>query len=98
MKKLFTILALTIGFSINAQTDNTSTGTSALAAIISGGNYNSAFGVSALTANTTGDANTAIGKEALYTNTTSGSSTAVGNYSLKNSNGFYNTAVGRYSL
>jgi hypothetical protein len=98
MKKLVTLLALTIGFSINAQTDNTSTGTNALAAIISGGNYNSAFGVSALTANTTGDANTAIGKEALYTNTTSSSSTAVGNYSLKNSNGFYNTAVGSSSL
>ena len=30
MKKIFTLLALTISFSINAQTDNTSTGTSAL--------------------------------------------------------------------
>ena len=97
MKKLWTLLALTISFSMNAQTDNTSTGTSALNSISTGDN-NSAFGVNALTANSSGGANTAIGKEALYSNTTSSSSTAVGNYSLKNSNGFYNTAVGTYSL
>ena len=97
MKKIFTLLALTITFNMNAQTDNTSTGTSALNSISTGDN-NSAFGVNALTANSSGGANTAIGKEALYSNTTSSSSTAVGNYSLKNSNGFYNTAVGTYSL
>ncbi|MDC0870166.1 tail fiber domain-containing protein [Flavobacteriaceae bacterium] len=97
MKKIFTLLALTISFIMNAQTDNTSTGTSALNSISTGDN-NSAFGVNALTANSSGGANTAIGKEALYSNTTSSSSTAVGNYSLKNSNGFYNTAVGTYSL
>ena len=44
MKKIFTLLVLTIGFSMNAQTGNTSTGTGALASLTSGGDYNVAHG------------------------------------------------------
>ena len=99
MKKLFTILALTIGFSINAQTGNTYYGVDALAAIISGGDYNSAFGLSALTNTTTGDYNTASGRRSLYTNTEGDQNTASGFYSLySNTTADQNTALGSYSL
>ena len=54
MKNIFTLLALTISFSMNAQTGNTSTGTSALASGSLTGSYNSAFGYQSLYSNTTG--------------------------------------------
>jgi hypothetical protein len=99
MKKLFTILALTIGFSINAQTGNTSYGTSALANITAGGDYNTASGLSSLYSNTTGSYNTASGRRSLYTNTEGDNNTASGFYSLySNTTSDQNTALGSYSL
>jgi len=99
MKKLFTILALTIGFSINAQTGNTSYGTSALANITVGGDYNTASGLSSLYSNTTGSYNTASGRRSLYTNTEGDNNTASGFYSLySNTTSDQNTALGSYSL
>jgi trimeric autotransporter adhesin len=99
MKKLFTILALTIGFSINAQTGNTSYGTSALANITTGGDYNTASGLSSLYSNTTGSYNTASGRRSLYTNTEGDNNTASGFYSLySNTTSDQNTALGSYSL
>ena len=60
---------------------------------------NTAFGASALTANTTGDLNTAVGYRALYTNTTGSSNVAYGYSALNlNSTGNFNTAIGRNAL
>ena len=60
MKKIFTLLALTISFSMNAQTGNTSTGTGALYSNTTGYN-NTASGSNSLYSNTTGYYNTASG-------------------------------------
>jgi hypothetical protein len=60
---------------------------------------NTAFGASALTANTTGNLNTAVGYRALYTNTTGSSNVAYGYSALNlNSTGNFNTAIGRNAL
>jgi hypothetical protein len=60
---------------------------------------NTAFGINALIANTTGSANIAIGQNALLTNTTAGSNTAVGVSSMRiNLTGGSNTALGAESL
>jgi uncharacterized protein (TIGR02145 family) len=60
---------------------------------------NSAFGTTALAANTTGFSNTAIGYQTLYSNTSGNANTAIGNYALRNNiSSSSNTAVGRYSL
>jgi hypothetical protein len=60
---------------------------------------NTAFGTSALTANTTGNLNTAVGYRALYTNTTGSSNVAYGYSALNlNSTGNFNTAIGRNAL
>jgi len=60
---------------------------------------NTAVGVSALAANTTGGANTALGESALPSNTTADANTAIGQQALySNTTGAYNTAVGRQSL
>jgi hypothetical protein len=60
---------------------------------------NTAFGINALIANTTGSANIAIGQNALLTNTTAGSNTAIGVSSMRiNLTGGSNTALGAESL
>ena len=66
-----------------------------------GGNVttNTAVGVSALAANTSGTHNTAVGFEALDANTTGDSNVGIGWNSLgANTTGARNTAVGRYTL
>jgi trimeric autotransporter adhesin len=63
------------------------------------GNYNTAIGAFALTANTTGAENTAVGYLALTANTTGASNTAVGYQALDaNTTGTQNTAVGVAAL
>jgi hypothetical protein len=63
------------------------------------GQWNSAFGLSALKANSTGSSNTAIGFFALQGNTTGGNNSAVGDQSLRdNTTGTSNTAIGGDSL
>ena len=60
---------------------------------------NSAFGITALGANTTGASNTAIGYLAMSTNTTASFNTALGASALQvNTTGNANTAIGAYSL
>ena len=95
MKQVTTILAILVGFTMSAQTDNTSYGTGALGSIVSGGNYNSAFGKDALLNTTTGDMNTAVGRSALKNNTTGQGNTAVGDRGLvANTTGNNNTGIG----
>ncbi len=63
------------------------------------GQYNTAVGYHALSANTTGTQNTALGSAALVTNTTGIQNTAVGFAALSaNTTGSYNTAVGLNTL
>jgi hypothetical protein len=66
----------------------------------SGISTNTAFGVSALVANTTGSTNTAVGYNALLVCTTSGGNTAIGNDTLKavTTSSGSNTAVGDSAL
>ena len=79
----------------NFGTNNTFMGVSAGNFTMSGTGANSAFGVSALTANTTGNNNTAIGANALPANTTGAFNTAVGSIALmSNTTGTRNTAIG----
>ena len=59
---------------------------------------NTAVGINALVANTTGSYNTAFGNAALKSNTTAGDSTAIGAGALETSTGQSNTAVGAYAL
>jgi hypothetical protein len=59
---------------------------------------NTAFGISALEANTNSGANTAIGFEALKLNLTGASNTAVGHQALEFNTASSNTAVGAASL
>ncbi len=62
------------------------------------GNYNNAFGYSAL-GNTTGSNNVGIGHQALASNTTASNNTAVGYQALNaNTTGVENTAVGYQAL
>ena len=97
MKKLFTLLALTISFSMNAQTGSTFYGSGT--GFGSGENYNSAFGAYALTINTSGEYNSAFGYQSLYSNTTGEKNNASGVYSLySNTTGSYNSASGYESL
>jgi trimeric autotransporter adhesin len=64
-----------------------------------GGYANTATGVSALFANTTGQYNTADGYNALISNTSGGSNTAIGSISMYfNTTGQGNTALGAQSL
>ena len=61
--------------------------------------YNTAIGVSALRANTSGNNNTAIGADALFSNTTGGGNIAIGVEALAfNSTGISNTAIGGGAL
>lgn len=60
---------------------------------------NTAFGASALAANTTGASNTGLGYQSLTAVTSGTDNTAVGRYSLgATTTGSYNTAVGRLAL
>ena len=60
---------------------------------------NTAFGVNALTSNTTGATNVGIGSYSLKANTTGYNNTAVGYYSLSNvTEGNSNVGIGQYSL
>jgi hypothetical protein len=59
---------------------------------------NTAFGVYALNANTTGSFNTAFGTSALAINTTGSYNTAVGRNASASSTGSFNTAVGNAAL
>ncbi len=66
-----------------------------------GGNttFNTAIGVSALQANTTGNTNTAVGYQALKSNTIGVQNTAIGlNVLLANTTGSSNTAIGLQAL
>ena len=67
MKKLFTLLAVTIAFTINAQT-NTNIGTESMESNNTGTN-NSAFGYQSLRSNTSGTNNSAFGYLSLESNT-----------------------------
>ena len=80
MKKIFTLLALTIAFTVSAQF-NTNFGTESLNSNTIGFS-NSAFGYQSLKFNTTGSDNTASGYKALYTNTEGSNNTAYGQQSL----------------
>jgi hypothetical protein len=63
------------------------------------GNLNTAFGLQALTNNTTGNFNTANGRGALYYNNTGGGNTAIGANALYyNTSGSFNIAIGSYIL
>jgi len=98
MKKLFIIITLTIGFSMNAQIGNTSTGIRALNSN-NIGSYNTASGYKSLYANTSGVNNTASGYESLRYNSTGDSNTASGYKSLyANTTGVNNTSSGWRSL
>ena len=80
-------------------TQDTAVGTGALAHEQPGGNYNSAFGYTALFSNTLGIRNTAIGVNALYSNFTGTDNAATGLKALySNIIGNNNTATGNYSL
>src|SRR5207247_5005686 len=56
--------------------------------------FNSAFGVDALSMNSTGDSNTAIGDGALANNTNGASKAVIGERALSNNTGFDNSALG----
>ena len=63
------------------------------------GNFNTAFGVSALLSNTTGEGNTANGYSALLGNSTGNNNTALGVFALEsNSTSGNNTAIGWSAL
>ena len=81
MKNIFTLLALTIGFSMNAQMDDNSVGCSA------SGNYSVAMGYSTTAS---GWASTAMGRD---TEASGYYSTAMGRYTT--ASGTYSTAMGR---
>ena len=60
---------------------------------------NTAFGIEALSSNTTGDINTAIGLQALNNNITGGSNVAIGNQAMYHSTiAQSNIAIGPYTL
>jgi hypothetical protein len=59
---------------------------------------NTALGVAALQANTTGIYNTALGRDALSQNTTETHNTAVGSLALSSATGSFNTALGGAAL
>ena len=86
MKKLFTLLGLTIAFTVNAQT-NTNNGTESLEPDPTGTN-NSAFGYQSLKSNDSGTNNSAFGYQSLKSNISGKKITAFGAQSLLN-----NTAI-----
>jgi hypothetical protein len=89
---------LTVGRGMNAISNNTATGDSALFSNTTG-KYNTATGYQALHSNTTGYNNTANGFLALHRNTTGFANTANGAGALHyNTTGNYNTANGLSAL
>ena len=102
MKKLFTIIALTVLFNVNAQVYTTHNTTDSHGSIwmgnpniINTGLYNSGLGLGALASNTTGESNTASGRSSLVLNTTGSTNTTSGVQSLyTNTTGSQNTALG----
>ena len=78
-------------------TNNVALGDNALDSVQAGGNYNTAIGSQALTANTTGDGLTAVGYQSLNTASTTSNLTAVGYRALATATGIDNVAVGAYS-
>lgn len=79
------------------QSDNTAYGVNAL--ILNTGSNNTATGVDALQANTTGASNSAMGAKALFSNTDGIDNTANGENALySNTTGDKNTAVGKDAL
>jgi trimeric autotransporter adhesin len=97
------LIALAVLFTLtppaHAGPEDTSFGTGALAHEQPGGNYNSAFGYTALFNNSIGLRNTAIGVNALYSNSDGTDNTATGlNALYSNLIANYNTATGAYSL
>jgi hypothetical protein len=102
MKKLFTIIALTVLFNANAQLYTTHNTTDSHGSIwmgnpntINTGPYNSGLGLGALASNTTGNSNTASGRSSLASNTTGSTNTTSGVQSLwTNTTGSQNTALG----
>ena len=99
MKKLFTLLMLTVSFNMATQTGNTSYGTSAFVDNATG-EYNSAFGYQSMQGNNiSGDHNTALGVSSLRFLTSGYGNTALGSFSLYyNTDGIRNVGVGYYSL
>ena len=83
----------------NAGTRDNAVGSAALGGAPGNtGNYNNAFGVLALTKNTSGFGNNALGDEALTANTTGADNSALGDSALHANNGNSNTAVGASAL
>jgi len=79
--------------------NNTVVGQGAMSAGTCTGSYNSAYGLNALSNNSSGTSNVGIGVSALYSNTTASYNTAVGYQALYSSNrtsniNAYNVAVG----
>jgi hypothetical protein len=95
---LFKVNNVLAGFTGNAAQGNVSFGYASFPNV-SVGQYNTAFGSSALYSNTTsGDYNTAIGSSALYFNTSGTNNTATGVCALYVNTGSYNTANGSNTL
>ena len=89
---------LTIGRGGGDNIENVSNGSEALYFNTTDGRYNTATGLNALRANTTGDNNTANGSNALFVNITGEANTATGSDALASTTGSYNTATGMSAL
>ena len=86
-----------VGYLGTTNDRNVSFGFSAL--VNTGSIDNSAFGVSALSKNTTGNWNVAVGAGALMENTSGGTNTAVGTQALEyNTSGYSNVGIGRKAI
>jgi len=84
-------------YSLTTGSEDTATGSLALANDIGG--FNTAYGFSALYSNTTGFANTALGRNALFSHVTGDHNTATGGAALfLNADGLGNTATGRAAM
>jgi hypothetical protein len=87
------------GTTVLSTTDGTNLAVGPSALLQNAGSNNTAAGVSALQANTSGCCNTAVGFDALVTNQTGSQNTAVGDLALNNlTSGSSNTAIGFQSL
>lgn len=83
----------------NTASYNTSAGTFALGNYGVNGNFNTAFGETALLSHTDGSYNTALGTQALLYNTTGNYNVGIGYNSLgQNTSGSENTAIGRSAV
>jgi hypothetical protein len=102
MKNFIIFIGFCFSLSIHSQIQNAHYGTGALNQIVTGhgnGSRNSAFGVSALFANTSGSGNSAFGRGAMRYNMSGAYNTASGIYSLfSNTTGSNNSAYGNAAL